>query len=580
MKNTLRDEKLSASQVLSTFGVGAVLPLGNESFMVMGTDQWPSNIPGGELISHRIFEPRLQKILGIQEFRTVPSTEKSDSAKAVPITRFPLTYVCSNPNCRLLQPWMVSGKCKDCTSDLAPARFITVCEAGHIDEFPFRYWAHLDFGACQKLGASLRLQSDEGSSSIDAIYVSCDCGARRSMKGSMSSAGLRMSKCFGKSPWLGPDVSSECMRNPVGRQRTGGDVWYASQVSALSIPPWTSLEHQFVDQFWVQLQKRRSIEEVAGYLEDKRDEPGVRWDDLTPQSVYGALQSRRDYLESSDEEAGSLKDQEYAALKTAGVAGEGVRGSAEQFRAYTQEVPEQFARLISSVTKVTRLREVRVFDGFFRLQPTDGSEERTPAPISRSTPTWLPAMEVLGEGIFIELRDSELSEWAANVTVTSRIERLERSLAAADSRHLTSLSAKYVLLHSMAHALNKELCLEAGYPSASIRERIYAAGDQAGILLYTSSGDSAGSLGGLCAQSEPGVLGRVLDRMLSNAHWCSSDPVCSESEGNGMHAGNLAACHACLLLPETSCESMNVLLDRQALIGSLGDATTGFFSAG
>jgi len=40
---------------------------------------------------------------------------------------------------------------------------------------------------------------------------------------------------------------------------------------------------------------------------------------------------------------------------------------------------------------------------------------------------------------------------------------------------------------------------------------------------------------------------------------------------------NLAACHCCALLPETSCEEMNLLLDRAALIGIEG-RFTGYFS--
>lgn len=54
------------------------------------------------------------------------------------------------------------------------------------------------------------------------------------------------------------------------------------------------------------------------------------------------------------------------------------------------------------------------------------------------------------------------------------------------------------------------------------------------------------------------------------AAWCSSDPLCIESEPGGTDALNLAACHCCALLPETSCEEMNLLLDRAGLIGISG----------
>ena len=101
----------------------------------------------------------------------------------------------------------------------------------------------------------------------------------------------------------------------------------------------------------------------------------------------------------------------------------------------------------------------------------------------------------------------------------------------------------------------------------------------AGLLLYTASGDSEGTLGGLVRQGEPGRLDRTLAAALKNAAICSSDPLCIESAGQGTHALNMAACHACSLLPETSCEEGNLLLDRVLVIGTPDEAATGFFGA-
>ena len=62
--------------------------------------------------------------------------------------------------------------------------------------------------------------------------------------------------------------------------------------------------------------------------------------------------------------------------------------------------------------------------------------------------------------------------------------------------------------------------------------------------------------------------------------WCSSDPVCIESSGNGADGLNLAACHACVLAPETSCEMNNSFLDRGLLFGThdAGGEDQGLFS--
>jgi hypothetical protein len=103
--------------------------------------------------------------------------------------------------------------------------------------------------------------------------------------------------------------------------------------------------------------------------------------------------------------------------------------------------------------------------------------------------------------------------------------------------------------------------------------------EQAGVLVYTASSDSAGSLGGLSAQSRPDRIWSVVLSAILRAGWCSSDPVCIESSNTGADALNLAACHACLLLPETSCERMNHILDRAVLVGRPGFPHEGFFSA-
>lgn len=67
---------------------------------------------------------------------------------------------------------------------------------------------------------------------------------------------------------------------------------------------------------------------------------------------------------------------------------------------------------------------------------------------------------------------------------------------------------------------------------------------------------------------------------LERAAWCSNDPLCMESEASGADSVNLAACHACLLLPETSCETNNAFLDRALLIDTPTSPAPGYFTVG
>ena len=260
-----------------------------------------------------------------------------------------------------------------------------------------------------------------------------------------------------------------------------------------------------------------------------------------------------------------------------------------QFRIEKSEIPECLKDYIEDVVLVKRLREVLVLQGFRRITPESPSEddkifsgyhvEGDCISLSKEDLDWYPGIEMLGEGIFIRLKEDRVKEWAAkNEQYYKEMEdRLKRS-----NVDCQNFSARYVLLHSLSHLLIRQLSIECGYSGASIKERIYStypdAGiEMAGILLYTSSSDADGSLGGLVRNGLPKAFERIFKNMLEEASWCSSDPICIESHAQGYDSLNYAACHACTLLPETSCEMRNCLLDRGAVVGTLLDRERGYF---
>lgn len=193
---------------------------------------------------------------------------------------------------------------------------------------------------------------------------------------------------------------------------------------------------------------------------------------------------------------------------------------------------------------------------------------------------------VRGEGIFIEFRHETIRDWLTRAENATRISRLERRSNEARRRRALPyelVSAKFVLIHTFAHLLIRQLSFDCGYGSAALRERVYCNRDEngnpmQGVLIYTAAGDSEGTLGGLVRAGEPGNLESSIRQAIRNSGWCSSDPVCVESEGQGTDNANLAACHACALLPETSCELGNRLLDRGVISGRPKDPALGFFS--
>lgn len=250
---------------------------------------------------------------------------------------------------------------------------------------------------------------------------------------------------------------------------------------------------------------------------------------------------------------------------------------------YSELVTRNFSR----VALLDKLRETRAFVGFSRIY---ASSNTPPAQrwklISRSQRNWLPAVVVRGEGIFLMFNQDRLAQWTREFGEVhkDRLRQVNLNLQAQARRrqaHADDASPPLVLLHTFAHVLISQLVFDCGYGSSSLRERIYFSEthpQMTGVLIYTAAGDSEGTMGGLVRMGEPGLLDRTIARALDRARWCSSDPVCIESAGQGPDNCNLAACHSCALLPETSCEMQNRLLDRGMLIGVLDRPEIGFFS--
>jgi Domain of unknown function (DUF1998) len=245
------------------------------------------------------------------------------------------------------------------------------------------------------------------------------------------------------------------------------------------------------------------------------------------------------------------------------------------------------SRNFSRVSLLDKLRETRAFVGFTRIytNSTATQAERWKL-ISREQKNWLPAVVVRGEGIFLVFDSARLAEWDNRFGAIhrDRLRKVNKNLheqAGRRHQHTDSATPKFVLLHTFAHVLISQLVFDCGYGSSSLRERIYCSDthpQMSGVLIYTAAGDSEGTMGGLVRMGEPKFLERTIARALDRARWCSSDPVCIESSGQGPDSCNLAACHSCALLPETSCEQQNRLLDRGMLIGLLNNPEAGFFS--
>jgi hypothetical protein len=246
---------------------------------------------------------------------------------------------------------------------------------------------------------------------------------------------------------------------------------------------------------------------------------------------------------------------------------------------------------VQRVRSVDVLRETRALRGFTRVRDDQLKLSEGKALLRRRplepVQDWLPAYVVKGEGIYFEPDSTRLSTWEQRPGVQARAAKLAAQygvVAAERGLQERDLSPRFILLHTLSHLLINELVFTCGYSSASLRERLYVSNspgrEMAGVLIYTAAGDSEGTMGGLVRMARPENLRAVFAAAVNGGRWCSTDPVCMDAgeKGQGPDSCNMAACHGCALVPETSCEEFNRFLDRGLVVGTFTDPGQGYFS--
>lgn len=598
------------SQTLTTFGVGSLVDLPNLSVIVMGLDDWPVS-QASEIAEERLLRSA-QSILGPQvtRFMTPPRGPESVGALTnwfdesrqigVPVAPFPRWMVCSR--CRLLAP-LKSGLFEakvypyrpdracyvhNCTTQgraplVVPARFLVTCERGHLDDFPWLEFVHREKSDCN---GPLKMFEFGPSGEMADVTIVCEkCEARRRLAEVVGPMGAKqMPPCNGRRPHLRDYDPNGCDCDTVRPVALGAsNLWFSVLISALSVPQASDDLGRLVEENWAVLEKANLIEVLKGFRQVGLLKEMSKY---TDEQIWDKLQAKNEKSGEPEADPDDLKSPEWKVFSNPTSAKE-----SRTFKLRTVDPPEDYAQYFEKIVLVEKLRQVRALVGFSRIMsprdfdnPADLPEERR-AVISRRKPTWLPASETRGEGIFFQFSETKLQDWAKRNRAYDREFEVAHQTWRA-SKNLDPNTGypgvRFVLLHSFAHALIRQLAIECGYTSASISERIYSRdpseGDpMAGILIYTSAPDSEGTLGGLCALGEPDKLGRHIKRALQRMSLCSSDPLCSEHHVGGGDTLHGASCHACSFLPETSCERGNKYLDRAALVATFERTTMAFF---
>ncbi len=607
--------EMRPSQILHTFGVGAIVDLPNISAMVMGLDDWPA--VGADEIGEVRLLAAVQQSLGPQVKRLLAPPRQIESAvpdpfatatdTGVPVATFPRWMVCLF--CHLLAPLdsglfqlkrdqyrpdrtkYVHGNCmkRGQPPTAVPARFLVACEHGHLDEFPWHFFVHE--GASDCVGR-MRLVQSGGIGDVTAVQVRCDgCDARRQMSDAFGDSGKEsLPQCRGRHPHLRQFADDPCPQPLKTILLGASNSWFGVTLTALSVPVAEDPLGRLVDGHWHLLDK---VKDISG-IELLRSIGQLSHFHLyTDEAIWHAAERKRLGNETAEEQE-DLKAPEWRVFTNPHAAPE-----QRDFKLREVQPPDGYAHLISRVVLVERVREVSSLIGFTRIASTGEFADTTieldarSAPLCRGRPSWVPTAEVHGEGVFLQFDEAALIDWLDRHPDIAAHDRRFRMAHRQwrTAHHITPPEEhypglRYVLLHTFSHALMRQLTIECGYSMASIRERIYALGPEddggpmAGVLLYTAAADSEGTLGGLVSLGQPEELGRHIVGALEQMKLCASDPHCAEHEvGTESTALHGACCHACLFVPETSCERGNKYLDRTLLVPTIHRGTLAFFEA-
>ncbi|MFM7427420.1 MAG: DrmB family protein [Elainella sp.] len=615
--------ELRQSQVLTTFGPGSMVDLPTRSVIIGGLSFWKGE---RQFIREDRLRYKVAKSLQLDEGQSIqlyaPPQQTSDPQapiSGIDAFVFPTWFLAQVDETyetrgkiyrtRPLVSWSaVKGglKFEGKNTPAVPVRFVQACTNGHLSDIDWYGFAHQDFSTpCRQ-----QLWLDEGGSGNDfeEIFVRCECGKRRPL----SEAKLKDSKvlgaCQGHRPWLGSNGREACQghkTNQVGELvetgqpepnrllvRSASNAYFTQILSVISMPDQDAELKQAVDRFY---------EEDLQYTEDladvKKELKKPKFSDLAQlgaELVWKEIQRRKSGLVAPEK---SIKQVELEALLACPEElGKEAPASDQVFQGYSRRLDSldpKWHSALDRVVLVHRLREVSALIGFTRFEAAmpniEGEIDDLAISIRRANldfeQNWVPAIENLGEGVFISIKKAAIQDWLNRPQVKARAETLEQGyLKWLGTRGISQDKASfpgaaYIMLHSLSHLLITAVSLDCGYASSAIRERIYAFDDIGyGILLHTGTSGSEGTLGGLVE------VGRRIEYHLGKAldygRLCSNDPVCAQHRPDDEQEDRLlhgAACHGCLLIAETSCERRNEMLDRALVVSTVAGLGAEFF---
>lgn len=593
--------ELRQSQVILTFGPGAMLDLPNHSVLIAGLEGWSST---GEEITETRLASKVARILNVPSIRLVmPPVEiegVSSAGTGIQCYQFPEWFITqevewSTNNARNRSRLLVHrssltrGKFVDrnrVKQTVVPIRFVRACRYGHIGDIDWYSFVHGGGNDCAQKYRQLWIDERGTSGDLTEVWVRCECGkAERSVAEASQTTNRSLGKCDGRRPWLGSNSWENCEELSRLLIRTASNSYFSQKLTVITLPDRDSVVREAVNAVWDFLELVEDLEDVK--REKRRAKVKEALEGIKDEETLAEI-LRRKQGTSSEEKKVKVAELETLISTTDEIGEDQPNGNffAKTLPKTAWDGPDM--KSIERIVLVHRLREVIALVGFTRFDASSPDKQGEleidvrRAALAREV-TWVPAVENKGEGIFLQFSTRAIEKWLERPDVQERGKRLEAGLIRWNQEHPKNNQdfpgLPYIMLHSFSHMLVTAVSLECGYPASSIRERIYAVpGIGYGVLLYTGTSDAEGTLGGLVQ------VGRRIHKLIHNA-WqlgelCSNDPVCAQHQPDSPHEHRFlhgAACHGCLLIGETSCETQNDFLDRALVVRTVDNLGVEFF---
>lgn len=608
-------DEIRRSQIITTFGVGSITDFRQYSAVLKSPEIWDPMVIIYLQDEQRIDDPRLANLLDVEYFISPPP--KTEKGPKLPFTLFPRMLYC--PSCKTLKDvkyWLkknivrsdkliCSCRAKDDKfrfTRLLPSRFIVICPKGHIDDFPYDNWVH-KYKECDKSNKhdyepEFEYHAIGGGASLEDIKIKCkNCKISRSLTGGLSNNYHKNYVCSGYRPDLHnkKPYHESCNIKYYDLRfvlRNASNVYFPIIYSSLLIPPYST-------EIALNIQSLTSYKYLFEiYCEGSPSYEKVLTDCVNKSSSMFNIskENARELILDMLTSAGKSKNiDEYKYAEYSAFLNE--TSSDDNFRIKQLFVNKLKDFKLNNIVRCDRLREVRVFSGYTRIKPIDNSklisenieEGLYNDKISISTvyipskykTDWMLGVELYGEGMFLSFNNEILEKIEISERdIINRMNILYKNKSVYENEtgfNLHNINSRFIAIHTLSHILIRRIAFESGYSLPSLRERIYCNTSERslhknmnGLLIYTADSDVEGTLGGLSRLTDDNILYELINNSMDEAEWCSSDPVCRESKGQGIGSLNLAACHSCCLLPETCCEYGNKFLDRVIMDSCFG----------